>query len=118
MFGFIEGFGEGMSGGEEKLMAIWDKLSDQVEAKRTALEKSMAGGVGGTASVAPIGNKGIEMAVSSDKLARIGGFVGMGGGPALDAARRTADSTSRTADGVQTLISTIDRLNMQPVWGT
>ena len=55
-------------------------------------------------------NAGAQMgAVASrvgegDRLARIGGFIGGGGGPALDFYRRTAAATEKTASGIQTLL--------------
>lgn len=118
MFGFAVGAAEGLFGPENRLQQIWDELSAKVEAERTALEKAAAPastGLGST-TVAQSLAKGIDLKISSDKLARIGGFVGLGGGPALDAARRTADNTARMADGMERLIDSVDGLDMQPVW--
>lgn len=38
-----------------------------------------------------------------DRLARVGGFIGGGGGPALDYHRRTAAATEKAAQTLQTL---------------
>jgi hypothetical protein len=53
----------------------------------------------------------------SDRLAAIGGFIGGSGGPALDAARRTATATENTAKAIATLASKITNTTGSPaVW--
>lgn len=39
-----------------------------------------------------------------DRLAKIGGFIGAGGGPANDHARKTADNTQKLTQQIQSLI--------------
>jgi hypothetical protein len=54
-----------------------------------------------------------------DRLARVGGFIGGGGGPALDYHRRTAAATERTAAALQSLAQRwtgADKGPMTAVW--
>ena len=54
-----------------------------------------------------------------DRLAKIGGFIGGGGGPALDFHKRTAAATEATAKGVQALVTghlQTGRLGAPAVW--
>ena len=51
-------------------------------------------------------------AAEGDRLARIGGFIGGGGGPALEFHRRTAAATEKTAAGIQALLTRLPAINL------
>lgn len=58
--------------------------------------------------------------IHSDRLSRIGAFVGGAGGPALGHARRTAQNTERTAkelQGIREILNVRDDSATTPVWG-
>lgn len=91
-----EKFGEIVAGLREEMIA-------QAAEAEAASESAAAGGNRGTGT----GTDGIGgglSAIVTDRLARIGGFVGGGGGPALDYARRTADATRRMNTQLDDLI--------------
>lgn len=90
------------------LAALWDGAKATFDAKKTALQTAAAPQtIGGqTALALPSG----KLDVSGDRLSRIGGLVGGGGGPALDHARRTAVATERTTRLMQTLIDNVSNL--------
>lgn len=86
-----------------KLGAIWDQLSENVKKAVVAgQEKANAGVAAAGTGKMDQPEKAVEgkaREVLSDRLARIGGFVG-GGGAGLDHARRTATATERMARAI------------------
>lgn len=59
--------------------------------------------------------------MEGDRLAKIGGFIGGGGGPALDHARKTSANTATTNVLMRTLIDMQPRRpteNLGSTWAT
>jgi hypothetical protein len=78
-----------------------------------------AAGVETSGPNGPLSAGGGAMKMDGDRLAKIGGFIGGGGGPALDFHRRTAVATEKTSAGVQSLLQRWtggDKSSMTAVW--
>ena len=96
---------------KQELGGLWDAARSKFEANRDALQTNASApqNAGGQAALAlPSGGK---LDTNADRLARIGGFVGGGGGPALDHARRTAAATERTSRLMQRMIEIAEHGN-------
>lgn len=100
-----------------EFLALFDELATRSrEAREQAARDAEAGAPGAKPTPPPPGSDapgkgGGGRDIDFDRLARIGLFIGGSGGPALDAARRTADNTAR-------LVQLIKELPDRGVWTT
>jgi tape measure domain-containing protein len=107
--GILEVFGkiraEGLSdiAGAAEIKKQFSGLVQELKESTAATKESTAavkdsGAASGEAGAAP---GGVQMAtIKGDSLARIGGFIGGAGGPALDYARRTAIASEKVAEKI------------------
>jgi len=100
------GMGSEVKTASEKLTELWGGLREAAQKKAEELqtqsnERRVYGdkSLGGT----PVLKTGFDIA--SDRLSKIGGFVG-GGGPQLDYSKRTASATERAAKYLHKLANT------------
>jgi len=96
---------------------IWSGLSETFKAKQEALQEAAKTVVPtGTASLQPVGRDKTKLEIASDRLAKIGLYVG--GGATIDLARKTAAATERTAKAVEKMVSKMTAgQQVVPVWG-
>lgn len=103
---------DGEDGPRKAFDKLWASLSNGVQ---TAADTASGKKTSGAATVGALATPKLE----GDRLARIGGFIGGAGGPALDFARRAAVATEKTADHVAKLVAyytSTDGKHVQ-VWG-
>ena len=90
-----------------RLGELFGELSTKVEEQRRALQEAAAVPAPATtgAALGDLGraDRGRAAEILSDRLARVGGFVGGAGGVSHDLARRTSAATERTAKAVEQL---------------
>lgn len=116
----VSPFGD-LSAEKTKLQSLLGDVSTAANARKVAAAAPAAGGgPGGIGELEATGRKaGGKNETASDNLARIGIFVGGGGG--LDYARRTASFTERIARGIDKLVSrsasTSATTSAAMVWG-
>jgi len=108
---FKEGFRTGdifdVSAMRERLAEAFAGAREAMAATREKSEDAPA--TGGGASDAASSTKGLGD-LMADRLAKIGGFIGGAGGPALDYARRTATATERVANDIRQLPGQLARI--------
>ena len=91
------------AGGERRAMGSGSagaRLAAVLGQLRAAAHRGGSSSVNAGAALGAGGDRGRD----GDRLAKIGGFIGGGGGPALDFHRRTAAATEKTAAGIQSLL--------------
>jgi len=112
--GFVDGFQKGFANGggvlQEFTSSAEARLAERLRKAREAntegqKTKELPGG--GPASAAATTAKTGE--IYADRLAKIGGFIGGAGGPAVEFARRTATATERLVTDIRQLPSQIAR---------
>jgi actin-like ATPase involved in cell morphogenesis len=107
------------SGWKNSIGDIWSGLGETLAAKQEAIQEAAKTVVpAGTAALqaGPAALPKTKLEIASDRLSKIGLYVG--GGATIDLARKTATATERTAKAVEKMVQKLSGgQQVVPVWG-